>query len=64
MRLTAGMVSGVTWSMLPRMIHSKPSRTPMTSTPSRQLRIVAAPMTLLIPGAGPPATRIASFSLP
>jgi len=29
--------------------------------PSSAARIVAAPMTLLIPGAGPPATRIASF---
>jgi hypothetical protein len=33
----------------------------MTSMPSSAVRIVAAPMTLLIPGAGPPPTRIASF---
>src|SRR5689334_12449359 len=32
----------------------------MTSTPSSWERIVAALMTLLIPGAGPPPTRIAS----
>src|SRR5262245_50110597 len=49
------MVSVVTWSTLPFMIHSNPSRTP--STP----RMVAAPITLLIPGAGPPPTRMASF---
>src|SRR5213594_1146937 len=42
------------------MIHSKPSRTPSTSTASSRARMVAAPMTLLIPGAGPPPTRIAS----
>src|SRR3989449_6667714 len=54
------MSSGVTWSMSPCMIHSNPSRTPSTSTASNRARIVAAPMTLLIPGAGPPPTRIAS----
>src|SRR5882762_3133942 len=53
------MSSGVTWSMSPCMIHSNPSRTPSTSTASSRARIVAAPMTLLIPGAGPPPTRIA-----
>ena len=61
-RLTTSMVNGVTWSISPCTIHSKPSRMPMTLTSSRQLRIVAALMTLLMPGAGPPATRIASFS--
>ena len=50
-----------TWSMSPCMSHSKPSRMPTTSTPSRRARIVAAPMTLLMPGAGPPPTRIASL---
>src|SRR2546426_8411938 len=54
------MSSGVTWSMSPCMIHSNPSRTPSTSTASNRARITAAPMTLLIPGAGPPPTRIAS----
>ena len=33
-RLTASIVSGITWSMSPCMIHSKPSRMPTTSTPS------------------------------
>ena len=61
MRLTSSMVSGRTWSMLPCMIHSKPSRTPSTSTPSSAPRMVAAPITLLMPGAGPPPTRMASF---
>src|SRR5579859_4192143 len=32
---------------------------PSTSTPSRTARIVAAPITLLMPGAGPPPHRIA-----
>src|SRR5438128_5079266 len=59
-RLTSPMSSGVTWSMSPCMIHSNPSRTPSTSTPSNRARMVAAPMTLLMPGAGPPPTRIAS----
>src|SRR5216684_8560250 len=59
-RLTSPMSSGVTWSMSPCMIHSNPSRTPSTSTASNRARIVAAPITLLIPGAGPPPTRIAS----
>src|SRR5262249_42312815 len=61
MRLTSSIPSGTTCSTSPRMIHSNPSRTPTTSTPSSALRMVAAPMTLLMPGAGPPATRIASF---
>src|SRR5687767_10897767 len=43
------------------MIHSKPSRIPMTSMPSTSARMVAAAITLLMPGAGPPPTRIASF---
>src|SRR4051812_15162087 len=34
---------------------------PTTSMPSRRARIVAAPITLLIPGAGPPLARIARF---
>src|SRR5438093_5341846 len=54
------MSSGVTWSMSPCMIHSNPSRTPSTSTAYNRARMVAAPITLLMPGAGPPPTRIAS----
>ena len=60
-RLTSSMVKGVIRSTLPCMIHSKPSRTPSTSTPSSTPRMVAAPITLLIPGAGPPPTRMASL---
>ena len=40
------------------MIHLKPSKIPTTDAPPKMLRIVAAPITLLIPGAGPPPTRI------
>src|SRR5262245_13385896 len=54
------MVSGSTCSTLPCMSHSKPSRMPSTSTPSSWARMVALPITLLMPGAGPPPTRIAS----
>src|SRR5688572_23175968 len=61
MRLTASMVRGVTCSTSPCISHSKPSRMPTTSTPPRRARIVAAPMTLLIPGAGPPPTRMANL---
>ena len=61
MRLTPSIWRGRTWSMLPRMIHSNPSWIPSTSTPSRTQRIVAAPITALIPGAGPPPTTIATF---
>ncbi len=60
-RLTFSMVSGRTLSTLPCISHSNPSSTPSTSTPSSAARIVAAPMTALIPGAGPPPTSMASF---
>jgi len=60
-RLTASMVSGMTCSTLPCITHSKPSWMPSTSTPSSTHRMVAAPMTALMPGAGPPPTKIASF---
>src|SRR5262245_47834805 len=63
MRLTSSRFSGRTSSVLPCMIRSKPSRMPSTSTPCKRARMVAALMTLLIPGAGPPPTRMASFSL-
>src|SRR3990170_6747694 len=46
------------------MIHLNPSWIPSTSTPSRAQRIVAAPITALIPGAGPPPTAIATFRRP
>ena len=61
MRLTLSMVSGMMWSMLPSMIHLKPSWMPMTSEPERAARIAAAPITLLMPGAGPPPARIAEL---
>src|SRR5215831_12187672 len=55
------MPSGTTWLVCPCISHSNPSRMPRTSTPSMTLRIVAAPMTLLMPGAGPPPTRMPSL---
>ena len=61
MRLTASVVRRVVRSMLPCINHSKPSRMPTTSTPSSSHRMVAALMTLLMPGAGPPPTRIATL---
>ena len=58
MRDTPSMVSGRTCVTSPCISHSKPSSIPTTSTLSRRARIVAAAMTLLIPGAGPPPTRM------
>src|SRR5512140_3035269 len=60
-RLTFSIVSGMVASGAPRMMRSKPSRIPTTSTPPSSPRMVAAPMTLLMPGAGPPPTRIPSL---
>src|SRR5437868_208204 len=63
MRLTSSRFSGRTSSTRPCISRSKPSRIPRTSTPCSSARMVAALMTLLIPGAGPPPTKMASFSL-
>ena len=63
MRLVSSIVSGVTCETSPVMSHWKPSWSPTTSTSERQARMVAAPMTLLMPGAGPPATTMASLLL-
>ena len=63
MLLTSPSLSGLMSSSLLLMRRSKPSRMPSTSTPCRSARIVAALITLLMPGAGPPPTRIPSFSL-
>src|SRR5882724_5805946 len=54
------MSSGRTLLVSPRMMAEKPSRMPSTGMPETQARMVAAPITLLMPGAGPPPTRIAS----
>src|SRR5579883_175962 len=43
------------------MIHLKPSCSPSTCTLEEHARIVAAPITLLRPGAGPPAHAMASL---
>src|SRR6187401_672944 len=58
MRLTSSVESGLTWLTLSSMSHLNPSMIPTTSHPPRILRIVTALMTLLIPGAGPPPTRM------
>ena len=50
--------------MSPFIKCEKPSQTPTTSIPDKALRMVAAPSTALIPGAGPPPTSIPSFLLP
>src|SRR6185436_13202676 len=62
MRLTSSRLSGRTSSTRPCMRRSNPSRIPRTSTPCSSARMVAALITLLIPGAGPPPTKMASFS--
>ena len=63
MRLTSPSLSGLMSSSLPFIRRSNPSRMPSTSTPCKRARIVAALITLLMPGAGPPPTKIPSFSL-
>ena len=63
MRLVSAIVRGATCETSPVMSHWKPSCTPRTSTPESAARMVAAPMTLLMPGAGPPATTMASLLL-
>src|SRR6188768_1580760 len=63
MRLTVSIESGMTCSESPCISHSKPSRMPMTSIACSFVRMVAAAMTLLMPGAGPPPTRIARLLL-
>src|SRR5919201_6048149 len=59
MRLTASIDSGTAFRVSACMSHLKPSRMPTTPMPLTSARIVAAPMTLLMPGAGPPPHRIA-----
>src|SRR5262249_52759480 len=63
MRLTPSMVRGRAWLTSPCMIHSKPSSIPTTSMFSKLVRIVAALITLLMPGAGPPPTRMPTLPL-
>src|ERR671912_153934 len=56
MRLTSSIESGCTCPVLPSISHLNPSTKPRTSEPPSRLRMVTAPITLLIPGAGPPPT--------
>ena len=52
------MSSWRTWSVEPSASQRKPSAIPTTSTPRLRASIVAALMTPLMPGAGPPPTRM------
>ena len=54
----SSMVSGTAHSVSPCISHLKPSRMPSTLAPRSTERIVAAPITLLMPGAGPPPHRM------
>ena len=54
------MSSSCTRETSPSMSHLKPSSQPSTRSPRFRASMVAAAMTALMPGAGPPPTRIAS----
>src|ERR1700674_4725841 len=58
------MVRGVAQPVSPCINCRKPSWIPSTSAPPRTERIVAAPITLLMPGAGPPPHRIPTRFVP
>ncbi len=60
-RDTSSMASGRSLSALRRTRFLKPSWIPMTSKPSLIASIAAAEMTVLMPGAGPPPTRMPSL---
>src|SRR5439155_11020801 len=62
-RDTSVIESGRTCAVDPWMRCSNPSRIPITSQPEFTASIVAAEMTELIPGAGPPPHRIPSLGL-
>src|SRR5262249_55020053 len=61
MPLTSSSARGRAPSISPAMISSNPLRIPTTPTFSSSARIVAAAITLLMPGAGPPPTRLRSL---
>src|SRR5436190_14259765 len=61
MPLTPSIVSLTACSVSPWASHLYPSRTPRTLNPWFMPSMVAALMTPLMPGAGPPPTRIASL---
>src|SRR6185369_10541505 len=54
------MSSSCTRERSPCMSHLKPSSQPSTRSPQFRASMVAAAMTALMPGAGPPPTRMAS----
>ena len=60
-RDTSSMVSGRSLSALRRTRFLKPSWIPMTSKPSLMASMAADEMTVLMPGAGPPPTRMPSL---
>src|SRR5438093_12352116 len=62
-RETSVIVSGCTFEVSPLIRCSKPSRIPTTSQPVFRASIVAAEITELIPGAGPPPHRIPSLTI-
>ena len=53
------MVNGCTMSVRPAAKCSNPSHIPVTSIPELMASMVAELIALLIPGAGPPPTKIA-----
>src|SRR6266542_191898 len=60
MRETSVMSSSTACSVSPSASQRKPSKQPSTRRPRLRASMEAAAITALIPGAGPPPTRIAS----
>ena len=64
MNLTSDILRGMTCSALPSMRWLNPSRMPYTSAPLLSASSAQALMALLMPGAGPPPTRMPSLTFP
>src|SRR5208337_563277 len=62
-RETSSGRSSFVWDASPCMMWEKPSRSPTTRAPARAAVSAAAPITPLMPGAGPPPTTIPNIAI-